>query len=396
MYSLLVQSNKLVVVRSAYANAGDHLISEAVSAQLGRFGVAHEILRRPRVWDSESKKLFQEKVSTASAICLAGGPLVREDLFEVFLANTLRNQLQKCFFYGVGRSGGVNRLGRVDFGQPERIMFSRLTENSLREVMSNGLAHSVRDSVTKNVLQPMVSRRSTLTNTGCPVLLESSWPKKQNSALSRPAPSVLLTAPAREHRSALDLTRWLAREPRIASIRLLFQSGLDVPDANNFTLRNRLIRSPRLLGVRNFNNALIRELSTSRAESGDQAVLDVQGDQAALRSAIDEADVVVGYRVHAHLYALSQGKKSFLISEDIRGLSQVADLWGVDLGRGYDLQSKIPTTSTSLGVILKSLSDFLFSDSSDDNPRAQIALKKTHHENFLTHGLKGNLAKLGL
>jgi hypothetical protein len=46
---------------------------------------------------------------------------------------------------------------------------------------------------------------------------------------------------------------------------------------------------------------------------------------------MNTVDLHVGYRVHSHIFSLSQRKTSVLIGEDSRGIGQVAAMGGVAL-----------------------------------------------------------------
>jgi hypothetical protein len=49
-------------------------------------------------------------------------------------------------------------------------------------------------------------------------------------------------------------------------------------------------------------------------------------------------DFHIGYRVHSHIFSLSQRKASILIAEDSRGVGQVAAMGGTALSAHDDVQ----------------------------------------------------------
>lgn len=392
-----MKSKRLVVVRSAYDNAGDHLISEAVSQQLENHGIENVILRRPRKWDSSSHGQFKQALSESSAICLAGGPLLREDLVDGFLDGTLIGELDKVFLYGVGRSSGVNRFGRVNFKRAGEIIFSRETGSALREIMSNGLFHSARDSLTENILNKFADELGWVQNTGCPVRQVSSWPERTISTTSSAPRRLLFTAPAREHRGALTLARKLVQN--FEDVRIVFQSGLSSPDPANFTLAHRIVRSPSLIFEKDFNLQLMRIFEKSvNLEGRGQKVIDSRGSKETLKAAVEWADVVIGYRVHAHLYALSQNKKSLLIAEDLRGFGQNLDAMAASRQMsGMSGTSRIEpiTIRTPINQVWDQLTR-LSSTSSEGSGDFELDGRAAEaHDKFVGQKLLANLTKLG-
>ena len=388
--------SKLVVVRSSYRNAGDHLITEAVVAQLERFDVEFEVLERPAEWDSRAKENFSEALSSAGAVCLAGGPMISEDLFESFMGNVLDEHLGKTFFYAVGRSDGVNRWGKVNFQQPKLIGFSNQTRDALQQVLGNGLAHSVRDSATLEILHPLASNGSRIFNTGCPVMLHSSWPKPgfKPSLSGESVPRVLLTAPAREHKNAIRLAKWLSHDPRFGQIKVFFQAGVSVPPPRSWSFLKRYPQTPILTEGSSFNKALFHAAMSGRKRNLESVkFVDAAGSPELMRRSVDWADLIVGYRVHAHLYGLSQDKKSLLIAEDLRGFCQVADL---DLGSSDGRHEGVITSQSSFQHLKHRIDELVQAEDIGFSRRETAHAKRLSHDNFVAGHLKHNLRLLGL
>jgi hypothetical protein len=113
-------------------------------------------------------------------------------------------------------------------------------------------------------------------------------------------------------------------------IRLLHLLARRHPDAERWCSFHRGIRRDALTSGK---AALASRVIATFARARGYRVLDAAYDLGAL-AAYDDADLHVGYRVHAHLDFLSRRRPSLLVSEDGRGRGQNLTFGAADLVAG--------------------------------------------------------------
>jgi hypothetical protein len=298
-----------VTLTGSKNNAGDFLIKHR----------AHALLR----WQRPDRELVDfdgwkpldaaqlETVNRARALILCGGPaLQRRMVPKVYALADLDAVRAPIVSLGIGWMAANGRWAdTLDFP---------LTEPSLallRRMDRDGLASSVRDYHTLAVLQRLGLNR--FVNTGCPALYERAH---LEPGAVPPGP---MAAP-RTIGFSLGIAQRESRQMREQARALVLGLRERYPDA--------------ALTVA-FHHALATQPADARfAEWLDGhgiARADVSGGHDGLIRFYQDCDLHVGYRVHAHIYRISLGKPSVLVSEDGRGRAQELMLGGTVL-RGYE------------------------------------------------------------
>lgn len=282
----------IVTLTGAYKNAGDHLIGWR-ARELLREHVDSEIINvdRKAITD-EHFELFNR----ARAVLLTGGPAYQRHLYPGIYPLDLDRVQVPVIPYGLGWR---DRLG----AQPESFEFEPDALNFLGRIHSDKTRFSsARCPLTMRLL--IANGVENAAMTGCPAWYDESkldldfqWP----SAIRR----IVFTAPANKISDTAALLRWLRRSFPRAQLSLVFQAGLKSTHSKRgaeFTRWNRLLAAQSALaGIR---------------------IAETSGSERKLRDLLGAADLHIGYRVHSHLFCVSQRIASILIAEDTRGEGQ--------------------------------------------------------------------------
>ena len=299
-------SGAFVVLSGAKRNVGDFLITERAVALLRHLRPDRELRVAP-AW--EPLDPAGALLRGAKAILIAGGPGFQPAMVpDVYpLAESLDDLPCPVIPIGVGWKGRAGDAQAV-----RSYAFSERSLAALRWMAERATALGCRDELTREVL-----RQHGIANTalvGCPAWYDLARLGKELEPPRELARVVFTPAQLRALRGqsvevARRIAELLPRAEKIAS----FHRGLDAPGPwiPPADLEN--------------NRALAAELDAL----GFDAV-DVSGDTSRIRF-YDECALHVGYRVHAHLYFLSQRRPSLLIEEDGRGAgaSQALGVRGV-------------------------------------------------------------------
>ncbi|MER7796514.1 polysaccharide pyruvyl transferase family protein [Microbacterium sp. NPDC096154] len=287
----------IYVTHGAKKNVGDYLIHAR-----GRALLAHLLP------DAEIKSVARwqrgELPEDAKALVMCGGPGVStrmvEDTFPIVRA-AVENGLTLAGI-GLGWSGLPARA-------PQEFSMSAGSLEVLRGINANGAPLTVRDDVTHGILTRMGIET---VRSGC-----TAWYSVPHLGTPVPAfgapKTVVFTTPARPQNTLEAIKLMGLLKKRYAGARLVasFHRGV-LPDRQTDPARSA---------------ALVAQAVAARALGFE--VLDAAYDL----SKIDfygEADLHVGYRVHAHLAFVSQHRPSVLLTEDGRGYGQSVTLNGED------------------------------------------------------------------
>lgn len=295
-------SDYYVILTGSKNNAGDFLIKYRAKALFSTWRPDRQIV------DLDAWKPFDESqlrlVNGARALILTGGPGLQSQMYPKVYP--LHPQLEKIKVpvTGLGLGWKSMRGSWADtYDYP-------LTSDSLRllkKMESSGLAISVRDFQTLNVLNFIGIENVTMT--GCPAYYdldcrveEITRPTVQRIAFSLGVAFVRSRGMERLMKEQILRTRQEFPEAKLIAV---FHHSLDP----------LVFRSTH--GVYEKHNWLHNKFASWLASEGIDYV-DISGSAEKLMDFYGSVDLHVGYRVHAHIFSVSIGKQSLLISEDGR------------------------------------------------------------------------------
>ena len=277
-------SEYYILLHGARKNMGDFLIKQRTTALLNKYRPDRKL--RP-IHFSEPLDDRLDEVNGAKAILIHGGPAIVPKLYpELYrLSENLDDIKVPIIPMAVGWHGipGDERSEReYKFSQPTMALLKKIHEHCEYS--------SCRDTQTVRVLNQAGFSNALMT--GCSVwydLAKLEEPLRQVDALERIAFSTPVRPPAIRHSAAL-LEGLRARFPD-ATIDVMLNHGWDHP------------ASPYIKASLDRFGLEYRDLA-GKADKAEQ---------------LSEYDLQVGYRLHSHLYCLSQNVPSVLLCEDGRG-----------------------------------------------------------------------------
>lgn len=282
----------IVTLTGAFKNAGDYLIGHRARALLAAH-VDSEIININR---KEIREEHYDIFNKSRAILLTGGPAYQAKMYPGIYPLDLERITAPVIPFGLGWKGQLNQAP-ADFS---------FTDSSLRfistihERMSG--SSSVRDHLTKELLSH--NGVDNVMMTGCPAWYDESK-LAQDFVYPSTIKRVVLSMPAFPHDQVWDLMdATSALFPR-ATKYLAFQAGYKSTHIKNQA------------EYTSWNYATIRRgiLKGFRPISFDSNFEKFE-------SFMKSVDFHFGYRVHSHIFSLSQRIPSMLIAEDSRGVGQ--------------------------------------------------------------------------
>lgn len=284
----------LVVLSGAKKNIGDFLIVDRATKLLEAV-LGEEVFVLPRWLPLDE---HEDVVAQARAVVVGGGPGVLPEMYPRIYPlfsdpGRLRELGVPLRLLGVGwfaTRGDEAELRRFEWSAGSR---------ALIEAMRGMLAISTRDAVTRRLL--LAKGLSDVKMTGCPVFYDLD---RLGEPYRRPTDvrTVVFTTPqsSRYAEQSVQLLASVIERFPGARVVAAFHRGIT---ADEFTSPEEASR--------------LTELAARCEELGAE-VRDVSYDLARI-AFYKEADVHIGYRVHAHLMFLSARKPSILLEEDGRG-----------------------------------------------------------------------------
>ena len=293
--------DKVITLTGAFKNAGDYLIGHRARALLAAHVDAEVIdVNRRDISDSH-----YELFNSARAVLLTGGPAYQEEIFPKVYNLDLSRINVPVIPYGLGWKG---KLGQ----EPQDFRFAPQAEDFVRTVHAEqNRFSSARDHLTLAMLA--ANGVSNVSMTGCPAWYDET--KLDRDYVFNPnVQRLVLSMPAVPQKQIPSMIRKLAKMFPKAEKFLSFQAGLESTHpywGKTYTEWNRKqMGYAERLGFKTVNFA---------------------GDFANFQLLMQSVDFHVGYRVHSHIFCLSQRTTSFLIAEDSRGMGQVQAMGGVAL-----------------------------------------------------------------
>jgi hypothetical protein len=278
----------IVTVRGAYANAGDHVIGRRAHALLARHvdDDIQTIDRRAITDDS------YDLMNKARAVLLTGGPAYQRTIHPGIYPLDLDRIRVPVVPYGLGWKARTDASTASFEFTPESLEFVRRIHSDTTIQSSARCYHTaelLHHSGVDNVLM-----------TGCPVWYDEER-LEQRYEFPTQIRRLVITLPAKPRGDTVALARHLARRFPKAEKFLAYQAG--------YRTASRIVTAKRqaeMLATRRFGFTPVSW----------------QGDADAMMSFLSSVDLHVGYRVHSHLYSLSQRITSVLFAEDSRAVGQ--------------------------------------------------------------------------
>lgn len=280
----------LVTLTGAFKNAGDYLIGHR-ARNLLKAHTSHEIIDVNRKAITEK---HYELFNNAKAVLLTGGPAYQASIYPGVYDIDLDRINVPVIPYGLGWKGKLGQAPQEFSFQPEALSF-------VRRIHESGLQSSARDFLTTEMLA--ANGVENVLMTGCP-----AWYDEEKLAIDyekTEIKSLVFSMPAVPQEQTMELLRGIAKRFPKARKLLAFNAGYKSTRSKNaaqFTRWNyKVIALATLLGFRPLSFESNFEL---------------------FQNTMSEQQLHIGYRVHSHLFSLSQRINTLLIAEDSRGLGQ--------------------------------------------------------------------------
>jgi hypothetical protein len=293
--------DKVITLTGAFKNAGDYLIGHRARALLA----AHVDAQVIDVNRREITPAHYELFNSARAVLLTGGPAYQEEIFPKVYSIDLSKIQVPVLAYSLGWKG---KLGQ----QPQDFRFAPEASAFVSQIHSDQTRFSsARDHLTVSMLS--ANGVNNVSMTGCPAWYDETkldLDYRFNPDIKR----LVLSMPAVPQKQIPSIIRKLAKEFPKAERFISFQAGMNSSHSywgQKYTEWNH------------------KQLAYGRKFGFTP--LDFESDFESFQSFMSTVDFHVGYRVHSHIFTLSQRKSSMLIAEDSRGMGQVAAMGGVAL-----------------------------------------------------------------
>jgi hypothetical protein len=286
----------IVTLTGAFKNAGDHLIGFRARA-LVREHADPDVLNLNR---KEITERSYEQFAEARAVLLAGGPAYQREMYPSVYDLDLDRIEVPVLAYGLGWKG---KLGQ----QPDDFQFTPDALKFIERIHADPTRFSsARDQLTVDMLAAQGIKNVAMT--GCPAWYDLA--KIETDYVFNPDPArIIVSAPAVPQAGLAEVLKRIHKLYPKAEKLLAFNAGF------------RSTRSKKTSAYTRWNYYL---MAYARAR-GFKSV-SFEGDLESFTDVMASADLHVGYRVHSHLFSLSQRIGSVLIAEDSRGVGQLMAL----------------------------------------------------------------------
>ena len=285
---------KIAVLSGADKNAGDFLIVHRSKELLRKFFPGCELIDFARNRPLQPRL---EELNQCSLVVFAGGPGYVPDMYpgRFPLVANLDDIIPPIMVLGMGGYTPTRDASNIKFNERSRELLSRIERD--------GFGLGCRDLITAELLRS--NGYDSAVFTGCPAWYDLSK-VAETGLLMKPnlgqVKTIAISDPAK--RGNLDAVKHLvsALEEAFpdASMKIVFHRGWRADGHSRGALAKRQTKL------------------VSWAEGHGIPSVDISYGWEGFHE-YDSCDLHVGYRVHAHLYNMSQRKPSFLIEEDGRG-----------------------------------------------------------------------------
>lgn len=333
----------IVTLTGAFKNAGDYLIGDR-ARKLVRAHADSEVfdINRKKITD-EHYEIFNK----ARAVLLTGGPAYQKMMYPKIYNLDLDRIKVPVIPFGLGWKGHLDQTTQ-DFE------FTKPATDFIQQIHSDKRRHSsVRDFLTLEVLANHGVENVAMT--GCPAWYDEAKIQEDYS-FTNDVDVLVFSMPAAPNEQVKDLIAGLAKRFPRAKKYLSFQAGYRSTNLNRADEINKWYRSVIFTAIRHGFRPVSFDSNFSK-----------------FTGVMSQADFHIGYRVHSHIFSLSQRTTSILIAEDSRGIGQTEAMGGVAL-----------KSSDSSAQILASVNE-LFDTRGSSVERAINTMRGTHQTmvNFL-------------
>ena len=308
--------DKIVTLTGAFKNAGDYLIGHRARALL-RNHVDAEVVDVNR---REVTQSHYELFNSARAVLLTGGPAYQEKIYPSVYDLDLARIKVPVVPFGLGWKG---KLGQ----EPEEFRFTEPAGDFVREAHADKTRFSsARDHLTLRMLGS--NGVENVAMTGCPAWYDEDKLGIDYKFNGDPK-VVVFTMPAVPQVQVPAILAKLAKTFPKAKRYLSFQAGYASTHSKKAAEYSRWNRQMALRGLLHGFKPIEFAGNFQKFESFMQTV-----------------DFHIGYRVHSHIFTVSQRKGSILIAEDSRGVGQVAAMGGQALSAHQPVQEILDAIDT--------------------------------------------------
>ena len=337
----------LVTLTGAFKNSGDYLIGHRARNLLSAH-TQHEIVDLNRkALGPQSYELF----NSASAVLLTGGPAYQAGIYPNVYDIDLSKITVPVIAYGLGWKGTLGQ-------KPEEFNFESQAGEFVKAIHAGPIYSSARDELTVQMLHS--NGVENVAMTGCPAWYDES--KLDQNYAFQEVKSLVFSMPAIPQQQTMELLSGIAKRFPRAKKYLAFNAGYKSTRTKNtaeYTRWNYLVVA----------RAALMGFVPVSFESNFEKFVEVMSSQ----------QLHLGYRVHSHLFSLSQRITSMLIAEDSRGVGQ-AMATGVTPLLATDSASKV----------LSALDELIATQGRD----SEVAINRMRETHSVMTGFISQLAKL--
>lgn len=287
----------IITITGAFRNAGDHLIVDRALKLLRKYSDKDIInINRKHIKETDYR-LFNK----AKAVILCGGPAYQENIYPEIYNLDLNRITVPVIPLGLGYKQAS-----------EKFSFSEKSLDFIRTIHKKIKNSSARDIMTKEVLKEI--KINNVIMTGCPAWynmdkLNKNFTFKKESQINKVAFSV----PAKVTADTIKIMKYISERFSEKKLICTFHHGF-------FTRFDRD-------GIKTMIGFL---KCASYAKKYGFKTEDMNSSSSKFKI-YDDVDLHIGYRVHAHIFFLSERKATLLISEDSRAKGQSATLGTPDI-----------------------------------------------------------------
>ena len=326
-----------MTLTGAFKNAGDYLIGHR-ARNLLKAHVSAEVIdvNRKEVTDSH-----YELFNGARAVLLTGGPAYQDKVYPNVYNLDLSRIRVPVLSYGLGWKGKLGQAPSDFRFSPEATEFVQTIHHDKTRFSS------ARDHLTVQMLA--ANGVENVAMTGCPAWYDETKLVHDYQFNADPR-VVVFSMPAVPQAQVPAILAKLAKTFPRAKRYLSFQAGYTSTHSKKSAEYTRWNRQMAVRGLLH----------------GFKPV-EFAGNFPKFEQFMSTVDFHIGYRVHSHIFCISQRKGSILIAEDSRGVGQVAAMGGTALS-AYD----------DVSLVLDGIDQFL----ATDGAQVQTAVETMS----LTHG----------
>ena len=281
----------LVTLTGAFKNSGDYLIGHRARTLLASH-TDHEVVNINR---KEITSDTYKILNSAKAVLLTGGPAYQVGIYPQVYDLKLSQIEVPVIAYGLGWKG---KLGQ----SPSQFRFNPEAEDFVRGIHATTLFSSARDYLTVEVLNQIGV--SNVSMTGCP-----AWYDEEKLATDfewREIKTLVFSMPPVPQESVLPLLKHLAKR---------------FPRAKKYLAFNAGYKSTRSKNASEFTRWNYKVMALAALKGFEPVSFESDFDK--FQKILSGSDLHIGFRVHSHIYSLSQRIASVLIAEDSRGIGQM-------------------------------------------------------------------------